>query len=616
MTRSEGAGWKALAVTGALALAYRLVYQGELSARPEFLQPVLDGAAHEEWARGLLDGTWPPREAFFRAPGYVVWLAGLLAAAGDAAAAARVQVVVGAVTAVLTAALAGRLFGRRAAWIGGVGAAVYPTTAFFDGQFLEPVLAVPLTAAGTLLTLGALERGGARRIAGAGLVWSVAAVVRPTLLPAGLLLPVGLLAWRPGPAVPAGRSSGEGRFRARDAVVALVAAMSLPLVVTARNAAVGDPVFLASQGGLNFYIGNGAHADGMSATFPDRPDALGYRMIEEAERIAEREAGRTLGSAEVSSYWTRRALDDIAADPGRWAALLAKKTFLFWGAREIPNNHDSVMFAEFLPVLRWTPGWATWAALGILGLWIGRVRRDVRFAGAVVATILAGCVLFFVNDRFRVPAAPILIALGAGAACEALEQTRAGRRRAAVGVVAAFVALTTLMRWNPWGIPAEPWPVSYVLMAEAEAARGEPVRALLWIERVLEREPGFYAARIAQIDLLRRAGRIEEARVVAERGVQLLPADAALRSELASLLDLGGDPAAALAQVEEALRLDPAFAPARVNRAIILARLGRAEPAVAALRELLAEDPGSTEAARAREALRGIESGKVGVAPH
>jgi tetratricopeptide (TPR) repeat protein len=606
MTRSEEAGWKALAVTAALALAYRLVYLGELSGRPEFLQPVLDGAAHEEWARGLLARTWPPREAFFRAPGYVVWLAGLLAAVGEAAQAARVQILVGAVTSsVLTAALAGRLFGRRAAWIAGVGAAVYPTTAFFDGQFLEPVLVVPLSAAGTLLTLDAIERGGRWRIAGAGLVWSVAAVVRPTLLPAGLLLPIG---------VALGRRVDGGRARAHEALVALATVMSLPLAVTARNAAVGDAVFLASQGGLNFYIGNGAGADGMAAAFPDRPDALGYRMIEEAERIAEREAGRELRSAEVSAVWTRRAWRDIAADPGRWAALLAKKTFLFWHAREIPNNHDEAMFAEYLPALRWTPGWALWTPLGLIGLWVGRGRREVQVAAAVVAVILAGCVLFFVTARFRVPAVPVVIALGAGAVDFAWQRVRERRFGAVAAVLAAFVALSAAVRSNPYGVPAEPWPVSYVLMAEAEAARGEPVRALSWIERVLEVEPGFYAARIAQIDLLRRAGRIEEARVVAERGVQLLPEDAALRSELASLLDLGGDPAAALEQVEAALRLDPAFAPARVNRAIVLARLGQAEAAKAALQELLTEDAGSTEAPRAQEALRAIESGEI--APH
>jgi tetratricopeptide (TPR) repeat protein len=601
MTRSERATWGALAAVGALALAYRLVYLGQLSARPEFLEPVLDGAAHADWARGLLEGTWPPREAFFRAPGYVVWLAGVFATGAEAATAARAQIVVGAVSAVLTAALAGRLFGRRAAWIAGAGAAVYPTTAFFDGQFLEPVLVVPLTAAGTLLTLDAIERGGRWRIAGAGLVWSVAAVVRPTLLPAGLLLPIGLLV-----------TARAGGLRA--AVVALAAVMSLPLVVTARNATVGDPVFLASQGGLNFYIGNGARADGMSATFPDRPDALGYRMIEEAERIAEREAGRELRSAEVSAYWTRRGFDDVRADPGRWAALLVKKTFLFWHAREIPNNHDEAMFAEYLSTLRWTPGWAVWAPLGLIGLWIGRRRREVLVAGAIVGAVFLGCVLFFVNSRFRVPAVPLVVALGVGAVDFAWRRMREQRFGAAAAVLAAFVVLSAAVRANPYGVPAKPWPVSYVLMAEAEAARGEPVRALTWVERVLEEEPGFYAARIAQIDLLRRAGRIEEARTVAERGVQLLPADAALRSELASLLDLGGDPAAALEQVEAALRLDPAFAPARVNRAIILARVGQPAAAVAALRELLAEDPGGAEAPRAREALRAIESGEI--APH
>ena len=37
----------------------------------------MDAAVHDSWARGLLNGTWPPAEPFFRAPLYPYFL-GLL----------------------------------------------------------------------------------------------------------------------------------------------------------------------------------------------------------------------------------------------------------------------------------------------------------------------------------------------------------------------------------------------------------------------------------------------------------------------------------------------------------------------------------------------------------
>jgi len=183
----------------------------------------------------------------------------------------------------------------------------------------------------------------------------------------------------------------------------------------------------------------------------------------------------------------------------------------------------------------------------------------------------------------------------------------AGRMRAVAIGAAVLTAVSLFVRWNPYRIPLRPWGLSYVLVAEAESARGENVRALRWIEQGLEHDPGLYAARLAQIDLLRATGRVDEARVAAERAVATLPTDAALRDRYGVLLDLGGDPDGALEQLEAALGIDPAYAPARVDRAIVLARRGETERAREALRELLREDPGSSEAERAAGLLRDLD---------
>ncbi|MBZ0268168.1 hypothetical protein K8I85_08425, partial [bacterium] len=88
----------AVAVSVAVALVWRAVYARALLGDPVYLAPVLDAAAHLSWARGILDGTWPPAEAFFRAPGYPYALAFLLGLCGDDPSRAAVaQLLLGAV---------------------------------------------------------------------------------------------------------------------------------------------------------------------------------------------------------------------------------------------------------------------------------------------------------------------------------------------------------------------------------------------------------------------------------------------------------------------------------------------------------------------------------------
>jgi hypothetical protein len=585
-----------LAVTAAVALAYRLLWFSQVAAEPALLLPVLDGAAHLEWARGLLAGTWPGDEPFFRAPGYVAALAMMLALAGDdPARVAALQLGLGAVTPVLVAGLAGRLYGVAAAWLAGLGAALYPMFPFFDGQLLVPVLAVPLTVAAVITSMAALETGGRGRLVLAAALWSVIGIVRPPLLLGAMLLP-GFLVMR---------------RRAREAVLAISVILTLPVLLTVRNVAVGDAVFVASQGGLNFYLGNGTRADGVAATFPDAPTALGYGMLEAATRQAEAREERELRPSEVSRHYRARTFDEIAADPSRWFGLLVKKALLFWGDREIPNNHDPALFVETVPVMRWAPGWWMWAPLGIVGLWLARRTPGLVFVAGVVATVWVVNIVFFVNARFRIPAAPLLIVAGAGAATMAAEWIRGGRWRAAAVVVAAAVGLGFLLRANPYGIPRDVWPMSYVLVAEAEHDRGEPVRALRWIKRALAVEPSLYPARFAQAQLLRRAGRVVEARGIVERLIVAAPNDAALRNEHGVLLDVTGESEAALAEIEAAARLDPSLDAAFVNRAIVLTRLDRIEEARSALLDFLRERPTSAEARRAREVLGGLASGEA-----
>src|SRR5262249_20167823 len=123
--------------------------------------------------------------------------------------------------------------------------------------------------------------------------------------------------------------------RRRQAAAAFSIALAIALVpVTLRNIVVSgywSPV-TASHGGLNFYIGNNAEADGsFHAVEGVTPDIKG--QLEDTRRVAERATGHALDDAGVSSYFYGLGWKWIREQPVAAAALFARKIALMFSAR-------------------------------------------------------------------------------------------------------------------------------------------------------------------------------------------------------------------------------------------------------------------------------------------
>ncbi|HET9887367.1 MAG TPA: hypothetical protein VFR10_07630, partial [bacterium] len=208
--------------TAAVAILIRGFYLAQLQRDPAFLEPILDASANVAWARGWLEGTWPGAQPFFRAPGYIWALAMELTCCGnDAVRVASMQILLGAVTPILTAVLAARLFGNRAAWIAGLGAALNPILAFHDGQLLDSFLQLPLFLLFAIFAWESLRSSRMWPAVVAGILGGAVTIVRPPLLLAVVLLPAMWALYR----------------EWKRAAFAATAVLFLPLVVTAMNAA-------------------------------------------------------------------------------------------------------------------------------------------------------------------------------------------------------------------------------------------------------------------------------------------------------------------------------------------------------------------------------------------
>ena len=191
----------------------------------------------------------------------------------------------------------------------------------------------------------------------------------------------------------------------------------------------------SGDAGLNFYNGNTERASGL----PARP--IGLRDVPQYEEgdarwLAERAVAHRLSPAEVSRYWTGRALAWIARHPGDWLVVMGKKLLTLWNAFEIPDNyHYTFMRAHFLSLLWPLPTFALVAPLALVGVVMPFWRRtDVTALYIVCGVYLATVVLFYVRGRYRIPAVPFLLVFAAVAVERGLHAFTARRWRTVVAL--------------------------------------------------------------------------------------------------------------------------------------------------------------------------------------
>ncbi|MBN1885434.1 MAG: glycosyltransferase family 39 protein [Candidatus Krumholzibacteriota bacterium] len=475
---------------------------------------VLDAAGYDRWARVLVWGGELPATRLMQAPLYPWFVSIVYRIFGPSPTAVRVvQAILGTASVGFTVTIARRLLGSSAAGIlAGLLMACYLPLVFYEGVLVPATLVVFLNLLFVLLLTTESGPPPRVRLLAAGLVLGFSVVAKPVAL---LLLPFALLHLRFGGGGPgnvnarseAPRRPGRG-LSARAAVFAagLVFGAS-PLAI--RNLAVtGDFIPLTTGGGINFYIGNNAGANGFYAVPDWDGRSLGATPGEQCERMYEVAAavtGRPVSHAEMSNFWRDRGLDWARGNPGAWAALAWQKTLFFWNRYERANV-ESIAFHRRFPgiVAARLPGWGVAAPLAILGIFLtaGRWRRLWLLYG-LVGAYFAAAVIFYVLARYRLPAVPALAAFAGAAVTELLRMIRDRRRAEFVLMIAAFVLCAffvnrTVARDTP-GLEAG----GLVRLGTVFARRGDTAGAeAAWREALLV-DPSNEAARQA----LERLGR-------------------------------------------------------------------------------------------------------------
>jgi Tfp pilus assembly protein PilF len=550
-----------------VALAARLIFLFEFSSLPIFSVPIMDMLFHHQWAHDIIAGRGSDYTPFFRAPLYPHILALVYGTLGDGDWPIRVlQALLGSLSAVLVYLIGRRIFGPTVGMISALLTALWGPLIFYDGQLLPTSFAIFLNLLALHLLVRAHQEGGQRPWLLGGLVLGLSATTRPTVL----LFATVVIMWG------LARALRSGAAQDRTAVVAFTLALAMPLgsVATYNFVHSGSTAMTGTYGGLNFYIGNHARSDGVSAKIPGaRQDWRG--MMEDAALIAEGEAGRELSPDELSRFWLRKGWQEIGADPQRWIVhLFDKSVFLLQGI-ELSNNFDFYYFAlksRLLQLLIWRYGvfapWGVFFPLAVYGL----ILAWRRVEASRLPTLFFGCtcaavVMFFVTTRYRLPLAPFVAIFATYAVAQIYASARTRRWKACAVAAVIILPLMGLANTDVYRHTPRSDAPGLFTMATTYLEQNQTAKAEQYYRASVDADPTFIQAYNDLGLLLAESGRAAEAIDVLRAGLDLVPDHVMLRYNLGYVCLIANRPEDAVIPLRSLLTDLPDHIDARMNLA-------------------------------------------------
>ncbi len=470
----------ALAIALGLATAVRVIYWLAVADQPWFQTPGMDPEFYRTWASAILAGHGAEYIPFPRAPLYSYLLAGILKLSGSAWLLPRLfNLIFDLVTVGAIWSIGKKIGGNRAGFIAALLFALCGMAIYQSGELLMTSLEMALAALYLLMFIRTLESGKISSAAASGLLLGLFALCRPNALVLMLLAPLVLvLFWR--------KELHRGLILAP--VMATIGLLVIAPATYLNYVATAKLVPVATQGGVNFFIGNARGANGWASSLP----GVGSDWVDaDAERITELDAGKPLETYQESRQLWKMGLAEIKADPVAWTALMARKFLLLNNIREIGNNRPLALPIEAAPFLRLlflisVGGLLPFAIVGFV-----QTRKNRAFAiGSLTFIMIYGgsLLLFFISSRYRMPLMPIVAVL------------------AGVGVTYLFANLANLLRRSslialtvglviavpPWGGTKFENPAQgYFVVGNALQKQGRYAEAMQYYARSASLEPGY-----------------------------------------------------------------------------------------------------------------------------
>src|SRR5262245_42146108 len=392
----------------AAALALRVIYV--LVVHAGNARPSSDSIAYDELAWNLASGVGfqfmgvSAPYATAKAP-LLPWLVSLVyrVTGHTYTAALLFQALLGALLPVLVRALGRNMFslpvGRVAGWL----AVVHPLLVFFSGYLLTESLFSVVVLAAIMASAAWLKQPRAGRALGAGILWGLASLARPTALP--LPAVVAVWAWRP-----LGLSLRTGE-RVRQLALLLLGVVLGVAPGTAPHAGVlREFVPISTGGGRTLLDANNpvvwddpALRGGAISVAQVEPWVSRFRSHSESEvdRMAQ-----AVAVAFGLSRWREWPAVAWAKFARLWRVTALTETTGRWFQ---PGSWPDRLLALADPLLLWSLVVLPCALWGLVRTF-GFSRRHFQLLPlAVIGVFTAGSIVFWGALRLRVPAEPLVL---------------------------------------------------------------------------------------------------------------------------------------------------------------------------------------------------------------
>jgi tetratricopeptide (TPR) repeat protein len=524
-----------------IAFALRIIYLLQIKNNPHFFSPTMDPLYHDVWAQNIAGGNWIGGKVFFRAPFYAYFLAAVYKIFGHSYIIPRViQHLIGSLSCVLVYFLAKRLFGRTVAIVAGFIVATYGMLLYFEGELLLDSFLVFFDLLLILLLLKAKDNPRFSKWFICGLILGLSAITRPNIL---FFIPF-IWLW----IYLVFKSKKAFKTILTYSASLILGSVLIISPVTLRNLIVGgDLVLIASQGGINFYIGNNQNADGVSAIF--------YRedwQYRDFQQMAEKETGKQMKPSQISNFYYRKGINFHLENPGQGLKLLTKKLYLFWNRFELSNNQDIYFFRRYSSLMRILPlGFWLVGPLGLVGIILSLVgiktgkkarlkkitssRENIWLLVLFVFSYMITVVIFFVPARFRLPVIPFLIIFTGYAVVWLVERVAEKEFSLLRNFVILLIPFVLLTNSNVYRLNVGDFSQAHFSLGNVYLRQGKLDLAVAQFDSVLAANPHYSRAHLNRGMVFFRRGDYKEAEKEFKAELELFPNEAKAYNNLSAI---------------------------------------------------------------------------------
>jgi hypothetical protein len=301
---------------------------------------------------------------------------------------------------------------------------VHPLLVFFSGYLLTEAAFTTALLAALVASVAWLREPRAGRALGAGLLWGVASLTRPT----SMMLPLLVAAWA---FVPLGLLV-PGRERGRQIGLLFAGVLLVMAPWSVRNSIVsGAFVPVKTGGGRTFLDANNP------VTWGDPTTRGSAGSVYDMEPYASQLRGRS--EVAVDSIANAEAWRFLHAHRDEWPAMAAAKLGRFWrltreaggtGTWQAAGSPTDRLLRAVDPLLLWSLAVMPFAVWGLVRALAGPRRWYLALGPLVILYFTLLTVLYWGSLRLRVPVEPLIAILAAAG----FEDVRARLRRRRAGL--------------------------------------------------------------------------------------------------------------------------------------------------------------------------------------